>query len=77
MKKGNMLCFMAVMSTKAKKKVWDRIKGMRIQQQRGPIQILAQTLNPKIRGWLNYYCKFSKWSTQNPWFQIEYQRLTR
>ena len=33
-------------------------------------------IQSKIRGWLNYYCEFSKWSSQNLWFRLNI-KLTR
>ncbi len=29
------------------------------------LEIIAKRLNPKIRGWLNYYCKFNAWEGLN------------
>lgn len=66
-KQGAKLFFTPCMSLKAKKNVRDKIRGLALYRFQVPIQELAKTLNPKLRGWINYYCKYNKWSTQSLW----------
>ena len=66
-KSGLMLAFSPCMSQQAKKAVRNKIRGMALYRFQVPIQELAKTLNPKLRGWINYYCKYNKWSTHGLW----------
>ena len=60
---GGRLLFQPVMSRKAKKNVMDKIREMRIHQKKISIQEMAQLLNAKVRGWMNY-CEFNGRSTK-------------
>jgi group II intron reverse transcriptase/maturase len=54
------MVFSAAICCKAKTFIRQRIRTMfnpRITQV--PLENIATTLNPKIRGWLNYYCRFN------------------
>lgn len=66
-KRGLMLAFSPCMSQQAKKAVRDKIRGMALYRFQVSIQELAKTLNPKLRGWIGYYCKYNKWSTHGLW----------
>jgi RNA-directed DNA polymerase len=66
-RKGLMFVFTPCMSQPAKKAVRDKIRGMALYRFQVPIQELAKMLNPKLRGWINYYCKYNKWSTNLLW----------
>lgn len=66
-RQGLMFVFTPCMSQQAKKAVRDKIRGMALYRFQVPIQELAKMLNPKLRGWINYYCKYNKWSTNLLW----------
>lgn len=66
-KYGLRLLTAACMSEEAKSEVRDKIRKFGIRKFRGNIQQLSVALNPKIMGWLHYYCKFHKWSTTGLW----------
>ena len=69
-KQGTKLFFTPCMSQQAKKAVRDKIKSLALYRYRVSVQDLAKVLNPKLRGWINYYCKFNKWSTSELWVWI-------
>jgi group II intron reverse transcriptase/maturase len=69
-KSGGKLLFQPVMSKKAKKRVMDKIREMRIHQKKISIQKMAELLNAKVRGWMNYYCKFNGRSTRDLWWML-------
>ncbi len=69
-KRGSMLLFMPVMSNKAKKKVMRKMREMRIHTKVKTVDALALEVNAKTTGWINYYCKFSKWTTLGIWWQL-------
>jgi group II intron reverse transcriptase/maturase len=69
-KQGAKLFFTPCMSQQAKKAVRDKIKSLALYRFQVSIQELAKTLNPKLRGWINYYCKYNKWSTSKLWSWI-------
>ncbi|MBX3240744.1 MAG: group II intron reverse transcriptase/maturase [Chitinophagaceae bacterium] len=55
------MVFSAAMSNKAKVNVRAAIKGLLIRRwATQPIEWFAEQLNPKIRGWINYYARFNK-----------------
>lgn len=69
-KSGILLLTNPEMSRKAQKNVMDQIKSMRIHKKKVEIRQLAKEINERTRGWINYYCVFSKWSTQKLWEQL-------
>jgi group II intron reverse transcriptase/maturase len=69
-KGNNMLLFKPAMSTKSKKSVNGKLRGMTIHKSKENILQLAETINVKVRGWMNYYCAFDKWSTGGLWWQL-------
>lgn len=64
---GLKLLTAACMSEDAKNSVREKIRKFSIRKFRGNIQHMSKALNPKIRGWINYYCKFHKWTTVGLW----------
>lgn len=57
----------ACMSESSKNEVRDQIRKMAIRKFRGSIQQLSRAINCKISGWVNYYCRFHKWTTVGVW----------
>ncbi len=74
-KSGDRLLFQPVMSRKAKKNIMDKIREMRIHQKKISIQEMAELLNRKVRGWMNYYCEFNGRSTRNLWWMLNLRLL--
>jgi len=74
-KTGDRLLFQPVMSRKAKKNVMDKIREMRIHQKKVSLQEMADLLNVKVRGWMNYYCEFNGRSTGNLWWMLNLRLL--
>ena len=74
-KSGDRLLFQPVMSRKAKKNVMNKIREMRIHQKKISIQEMAELLNTKVRGWMNYYCEFNGRSTRNLWWMLNLRLL--
>jgi len=66
-KNGLKLLTAACMSTVAKNEVRDKIRKFSIRKFRGNIQQLSKAINIKLKGWMNYYCKFHKWTTIGVW----------
>jgi len=66
-KQGWQLLFVPCMSRKAKVSVVENIKKLTLHKFKGTIQQIADLLNPRIRGWINYYCRWSKWTTTWIW----------
>ncbi|MEQ8471469.1 MAG: group II intron reverse transcriptase/maturase [Marinoscillum sp.] len=64
---GLKLLTAACMSESAKTHIRDEINKFSIRKFRGNIQQLSSVLNARIRGWMNYYCKFHKWTTTGLW----------
>ena len=73
---GRIMLFSPCMSTSSKKEVRRKVRGIITQRFKGTIRKLAEILNPKIRGWYQYYCKFSKWSAKELWYWLN-QRMIR
>jgi RNA-directed DNA polymerase len=69
-KNGRLLLSMPVMSRKAKKSVMEKVKAMQIHKSKLKLRQLADQINEKTRGWINYYCTLEKWSTQKLWWQL-------
>ena len=51
----------------AKKAIMDKIRSLRLHTRTGSIYVVANLLNPLIRGWQNYYCHFIKRSLNDLW----------
>jgi RNA-directed DNA polymerase len=54
----------------------ESVRGMQFKRKQIPIQRMAVLLNPKIRGWIAYYCKWNKWTTTGLWWWMN-NRLMR
>jgi len=67
---GILLLTTPVMSQKSKKSVMEKLRGMKLYKKKLRIQQLAREVNEQTTGWINYYCAFSKWSTQKLWEQV-------
>lgn len=66
-KYGLRLLTSASMSKKAKNRFRDKIRLLSIRKFKGNIQQLSRIINIRVRGVMNYYCKFHKWTTQDLW----------
>lgn len=64
---GILLLTKPVMSQKSQGSVMDKIRSMNLYKRKIKIQQLAREINERTTGWINYYCAFSKWSTQKLW----------
>ena len=69
-KYGLRLLNSACMSEGAKKHVRDQVRRFSIRKFRGNIQQLSIVLRARIKGWMNYYCKFHKWTTTGLWYWL-------
>jgi RNA-directed DNA polymerase len=60
-RKGRIFCrFSPAISKKAAQKIRDEIRGWKLPRCRGQsIEELARKINPKLRGWSNYYGSFT------------------
>ena len=67
---GLRLITSACMSEEAKNHVRDPIRKFSIGKFRGNIQQLSAAQSSRIRGWMNYYCKFHKWTTAGLWYWL-------
>ena len=67
MRGGLRLQYLPCMSRSSKVEVVRQIRQLRLHKHQVSIQRIAQLLNPKIRGWMRYYCRFSKWTTVWVW----------
>ena len=68
--KGLKLTYFPCMSTTSKNEVRQKVRKIVTRSFKSTIQELAQILNPKIRGWYQYYCKYSRWTTEGLWYWI-------
>jgi len=57
--------FMPVVSNGAKQRLWDKIRDIRLKNKIVPLEELAKLMNPVIRGWINYFAKYSVSETRN------------
>jgi hypothetical protein len=74
-KSGWMMLFNPAISQSSKNAVMIKIRQMRIKSFSGSIQELAKGINPKLRGWMNYYCAFNKWSTEILWQRLNWRLI--
>ena len=56
-------------------KALEKFNKLKIHKWRKPIELLAEELNPIIRGIKNYYCKFSTGHTRYLWQQLNERLL--
>ena len=54
-------------SPSSKKSIMDKIRSLRLHTRTGSIYVVANLLNPLIRGWQNYYCHFIKRDLNDLW----------
>ncbi len=73
---GGELAFTPCMSSVSKKSVKESVRNMQFKRKQIPIQRMAVLLNPKLRGWIEYYCKWNKWTTTGLWWWMN-NRLMR
>jgi len=69
-KTGLTLAFAPCMSQQAKLAAREKLRGLALYRFQVSIQELAKKLNPMLRGWINYYCKYNKWSTIDLWMYV-------
>ena len=50
-----------VISKSSRKGIMSEVRRLKLYKWRGSIQELAKVLNPKLRGWIAYYSRYSKW----------------
>jgi RNA-directed DNA polymerase len=63
--------FTPAISSKAIKKINDEVKEMQIHRMsETKLEVIASMLNPKIRGWINYYGKFRKSELQKIFYVL-------
>ena len=51
----------------SKKAIMDKIRSLKLHTRTGSIYVVANLLNPLIRGWQNYYCHFIKRNLNDLW----------
>jgi len=73
--KGYRVMITTVISTKAVSSALDKFSKLKIHKWRKPIEVLAEELNPIIRGIRNYYCKFQTGHTRYLWSQLNERLL--
>lgn len=54
-------------SKASKKRIMDKIRNLRLHTRTGSIYVVANLLNPLVRGWQNYYCHFIKRDLNDVW----------
>ena len=54
-------------SKASKKAIMDKIRSLRLHTRTGSIHVVANLLNPLVRGWQNYYCYFIKRDLNDVW----------
>lgn len=64
----------AGISKKSRQRINAELRDMQIDRKTGrTIEQLAQLLNSKIRGWLNYYSRYNRWEMQYTMYRINQQ----
>jgi len=54
-------------SKASKKAIMDKIRNLKLHTRTGSIYVVANLLNPLVRGWQNYYCHFIKRDLNDIW----------
>jgi len=54
-------------SRASKKAIMDKIGSLKLHTRTGSIYVVANLLNPLVRGWQNYYCHFIKRDLNDLW----------
>jgi RNA-directed DNA polymerase len=63
------------MSEVSRKSFTQKIQKLHIHKWRKPIEVIAETLQPILRGVINYYCKFYHWKTGKVWWELNEKLL--
>lgn len=64
----------AGISKKSRHRINAELRDMQIDRKTGrTIEQLAQLLNSKVRGWLNYYSRYNRWEMQYTMYRINQQ----
>ena len=64
----------AGISKKSRQRINAELRDMQIDRKTGrTIEQLAQLLNSKVRGWLNYYSRYNRWEMQYTMYRINQQ----
>jgi len=75
-KAGFRLLMQPRISQSSYSKIVKEICGLKLHKRTGKLSELARIINPKLRGWQNYFCKFSSWSLSWLWCLVN-RRLTK
>jgi len=71
---GHFLQFDCIMSRKSKKRILSDLRDMNIHNKtRSDLQGIAILLNPKIRGWVNYYGKIKRKSLKPVFYYLHHR----
>jgi RNA-directed DNA polymerase len=54
-------------SKASKRRIMDKIRELKLHTRTGSIYVVANLLNPLVRGWQNYYCYFIKRDLNDLW----------
>ena len=54
-------------SKASKKAIMDKVRSLKLHTRTGSIYVVANLLNPLVRGWQNYYCHFIKRDLNDLW----------
>jgi len=70
-RKKPLVVFNAAISQKAKTSIREKLRGvLRTQWSNQTLEWFADQLNPKIRGWINYYAKFNRHVAYNVFYYL-------
>ena len=69
-KAGLKLMTTAVISKKSRTSIMEKLRYMKLHKMRTSIEVIAERLNPKLRGWINYYCRFWSGHTHYLWHLV-------
>ena len=65
--KESKLLILPTPSKSARKNIMDKIRSLRLHTRTGSIYVVANLLNPLVRGWKKYYCHFIKRNLNDLW----------
>ncbi len=73
---GSFLQYSCKMSRKSKKRILQELRSMELHRRsQSSIQDLAKVLNPKIRGWINYYGKIRRNSLKPIFYYLHHRMI--
>ncbi len=76
-RKNRLVVFNAAISQKAKTSIREKLRGvLKTQWSNQTLGWFANKLNPKIRGWINYYAKFNRHIAYNVFYYLN-ELITR